>query len=538
MKKLLFIIALFACATAFSQTSPSNQLQAPKAMKQCLDSVIVNNIDNSYYNTQKFLFTYDSKGNVLTLISYLKMSNIIWVLNEKQENKYNDNGNRIERIAYVWDVDEETWNKERKDSSNYDGYGNKILNTIYVWDTDKKDWIEDSYNKLEYDHNKNIILDENHVWNADKKDWEKSSKWEYGFDLNGFISKRAFYWAANNVWIPSGPTFYENDNFGNILQSINYSWNGDTIVENNKEIHEYTFFEGSNKIKQKYHEYHNWNAEENDWVISSKDKTEYDKHGNEILSENSFWDYDIDDWGVSKNKFDFTYDLNDNYTKKIAYFWDCDSNKWFEMYKEENDYTYSGTGKITRWILEWYSWEDKVWVISSKTKSDIEYDDNGNEIMKEDYYWDFDKKDWVGSDKNNFLFDLSYAISDLVFYDEGIPQTSFLEKANMLLEEKHYNWNEGWKTRTEITYYWSAKDINAIHEIAKSDFSINIFPNPVSNILNIETKNNDIIPEVKIYSIHGALLLHTKGNKIDISALTNGIYIAIINGECKKIVKN
>jgi hypothetical protein len=66
--------------------------------------------------------------------------------------------------------------------------------------------------------------------------------------------------------------------------------------------------------------------------------------------------------------------------------------------------------------------------------------------------------------------------------------------------------------------------------------SINLYPNPVSDILHIETKNLNEI-EVKIFSIQGELLIHTKGCNIDISSLSNGIYIANVNGVCRKVVK-
>ena len=67
--------------------------------------------------------------------------------------------------------------------------------------------------------------------------------------------------------------------------------------------------------------------------------------------------------------------------------------------------------------------------------------------------------------------------------------------------------------------------------------NLNLFPNPVSNILHIETGNNNPIPEVKIYSIQGVLLIQTKGNQVDISMLARGIYMAEVEGVCKKVVK-
>jgi len=76
----------------------------------------------------------------------------------------------------------------------------------------------------------------------------------------------------------------------------------------------------------------------------------------------------------------------------------------------------------------------------------------------------------------------------------------------------------------------------SVKEIAPK-VAVKLYPNPTSWVLNIETGNNDMFPEVKIYSIQGALLVNTKGNRIDISALPNGVYIANVNGQTLKVVK-
>jgi len=67
--------------------------------------------------------------------------------------------------------------------------------------------------------------------------------------------------------------------------------------------------------------------------------------------------------------------------------------------------------------------------------------------------------------------------------------------------------------------------------------NLTAYPNPVSNILHIETQDNCTIPEVHIYSIQGVLLIHEIGNRIDVSSLPCGIFIAKVNGVCLKIVK-
>lgn len=58
-------------------------------------------------------------------------------------------------------------------------------------------------------------------------------------------------------------------------------------------------------------------------------------------------------------------------------------------------------------------------------------------------------------------------------------------------------------------------------EQVKSSLQINIYPNPVSNIIHIETKEME---GIKLYDLLGNEILSTKENEIDMSNLTNGVY--------------
>ena len=61
----------------------------------------------------------------------------------------------------------------------------------------------------------------------------------------------------------------------------------------------------------------------------------------------------------------------------------------------------------------------------------------------------------------------------------------------------------------------------------KNHVETTLFPNPVSNELNIDSKDN--IKEVTVFNLTGQQLFSKKGNsktsKIDVSNLKSGIYI-------------
>jgi len=71
-----------------------------------------------------------------------------------------------------------------------------------------------------------------------------------------------------------------------------------------------------------------------------------------------------------------------------------------------------------------------------------------------------------------------------------------------------------------------------------SEENFNIYPNPVAEKLFISSENN-LIKEIKIYSILGTLVLKQEKNSelIDVSSLTNGVYFIEIYSPNGKSVK-
>lgn len=57
-----------------------------------------------------------------------------------------------------------------------------------------------------------------------------------------------------------------------------------------------------------------------------------------------------------------------------------------------------------------------------------------------------------------------------------------------------------------------------------------VFPNPVGDILNVETQNHHI-KSIKIFSTYGELLLESSQNQIPISGLTSGLYLIQLETE-------
>lgn len=63
---------------------------------------------------------------------------------------------------------------------------------------------------------------------------------------------------------------------------------------------------------------------------------------------------------------------------------------------------------------------------------------------------------------------------------------------------------------------------------------IRIYPNPVQNILYIESTT---MPEYKIFDIDGRCLLQGENSSIDVSILKTGTYLLLLNNQTFKFIK-
>ncbi|MBK5213133.1 MAG: T9SS type A sorting domain-containing protein [Flavobacteriaceae bacterium] len=81
-------------------------------------------------------------------------------------------------------------------------------------------------------------------------------------------------------------------------------------------------------------------------------------------------------------------------------------------------------------------------------------------------------------------------------------------------------------------------------EDESSEDEILVYPNPSNDFIKVESKKNNVLEAIEIYSITGALIKETKKTKepIDVSALSNGMYFIKIYCEgkyiSKKLIKN
>ncbi len=86
---------------------------------------------------------------------------------------------------------------------------------------------------------------------------------------------------------------------------------------------------------------------------------------------------------------------------------------------------------------------------------------------------------------------------------------------------------------------WKASNVNAIENYKSEEVNFNIYPNPVSEVINMEIKTK--ITELRICNLIGEELMRistpNSGTlQIDISNLTNGIYFLFADNHKQKII--
>ncbi|MGK6341627.1 T9SS type A sorting domain-containing protein [Chryseobacterium sp. DT-3] len=139
----------------------------------------------------------------------------------------------------------------------------------------------------------------------------------------------------------------------------------------------------------------------------------------------------------------------------------------------------------------------------------------------------------------------------LSFYIGGYPSSTqyhyLLSVSGKVLNDNEYylqrkiSFQSSSNTKMNMFNKFIRKNsVLAVEDYEKNNFQI--YPNPVSDILNIEFASNEKIQEINIYSTDGKLALTGNESKINLQTLLPGNYIAKIktskNEYTKKIIKN
>ena len=382
---------------------------------------------------------------------------------------------------------------ETEITQNWDNASSQMLND---W---KTTYTYDDYGKMT-----NYIVNN---WNDSQ--WKNEAKTEFNYDSDRhLIQTKDYYWSDTQQWIANQKIEYTYDSNGNLSQEIHYNWNLHNWEQYNKG--EYIYDTDERRIKDIYY---SWDS--GHWIISMEIEYNYnnDKLIQKVLLIN-FWD---------NYKMDYSYDTIGNLTQTISY---VSSNPWAIMGKTE--YTYDEYGNPSQSI--YYGWNETLsqWYNSEK----VEYSYN-NSCSSSDlvlpYFYDNEEYSIVYLHQmlpqNMFYIGLDVKIRDMFF-------------RHMMTNSLEYDWNSDlstWELTQTYDYSYSESEILSISNVTPEQ--IKIYPNPVTEYLNIQLTNELRLESIKLFNALGQLIKDSSKSSIDVSNLNKGLYYARIETNKGKATK-
>jgi hypothetical protein len=308
-------------------------------------------IGNSWVGDNKTVMTYDNQGRELSYI-YYEWDGSDWEPIEKEEDDYPfDYAN----FAYMWqdycnvhsyEWDGNDWKLiyEFKFTLDAQGYPTSFE------DIDCGYYERKIMGIIHYDANRNITSVVISEYNFDDDLYYLTDSTAYfDFDSHHNPAYYIYYEWNGNGYTPLRKYEQTWDTYGNTTLFINYGWTGSTWIENYK--HEYAF---DARGYQLLHAGYYWSG--SDWIEESKRVTDYDVNGNEIL-------FEYYENGVGQNKYIFQYDANSNPLHHSYYSWV--NNAWLKYSEQNYEYDIAGAQIYNDYLTDYDP--DSVWDYGNKS---------------------------------------------------------------------------------------------------------------------------------------------------------------------------
>jgi YD repeat-containing protein len=434
----------------------------------------------------------------------------------------------------------------------------------FGWEPILTEWIPDSKMMFNYDSKGNSFQNIDMKLNKTTNQWVNGFKNEYKFDEDGnLIEQIDFKWdKSKNIWIGSSREEYKYDSKGNNVQACNYyrhdnKWKGLLKIIN--------FYNSDGKIlKANSFE---WNEQINTWSDEFyTEEYKYDSIGN-LIEE-------IRPSGVITLKFEYTYDDYGYRLQKITYRRDVNNNQWKKNLK--NEYIYDSNYNIIKDIYYQWNESDDQW---EKNRIDnFIFDDNDNLLEQSGIFYSQLENKWLPiiekvlnsyDTKGNLTRTISFRrkgrteelvpiYKDEFEFDDKLYITDFIlpyifldflkgNFINQIVEGTSYSWEEStsfWLPSEKVKVYYSERNMTFLNE--RPEMLFNIYPNPATEYINIENRQNFSDTNISLISITGELITKRIMNEkvtISVSDIPAGLYLLKIdsndgNTQTKKIIIN
>ena len=284
-------------------------------------------------NSQRFTYTYDNNGNLLTELEEYWKDNA-WVNYWRLSYTYGNSGNLVTELVELWTIN--SWGNDMRQTYTYDNSGNLLIHLYELWSNNT--WMNSHRNTYNYDNNGNLLTHLEEVW-------------------------------MSNAWVNSWRYIYTNDNSGNILIKLDERWTNNQWVNSGRTA--YSYDNNSNMLTLLIEQWIN-----NAWVNSQRATYTYDNSGNRLTWFNEKW---TDTAWVNSGRAAYTYDNSGNKMTVFGEYWN--NNAWVNSWRFTYSYDYNGN-QLTYLYEQWWN---NAWVNYKRYTST--YDNNGNAIKGEYFNW-------------------------------------------------------------------------------------------------------------------------------------------------------
>jgi hypothetical protein len=353
------------------------------------------------------------------------------------------------------------------------------------------------------------IFDSIYYWNWDTL----TDEWRIdpcGRDIN-FVYNTSNYLTSyihqtvnGNGWVNSLQYFYTYDAFNNITCKLRQYWNGTAWGDNYKYTYDY---DAGNNLTSEIMQY--WNG--TTWVNTSQTTYTYDTSNN--MTGELYQSWNGSAWDNYYN-YTYTYDTYYNMTSMLWQYWN--GTAWINI--SQYTYTYDGNNIPASFLGQ--QWNGTGW--DNSWQGTYTFNAGNNLISEIGQQWSGTA--WV----NDYLEKYTYNVN------------------NFEISDAYKEWNNtGTTIETGDSTYYYFQTIVGINTFPAKQSGINIYPNPTTFILTIET--TPALPvgrqksEIEILSTEGLLIKRIVANEnpatIDISGFPRGMYFVKIKTDASIAAK-
>ncbi len=380
----------------------------------------------------------------------------------------------------------------------FDTEGNRVVVNIFYWDTEKEKWRINDENYYLFDENKQLKQVEFQEYFLPTYRWYTRIDYEYE---NGMLKTESRYDKVDEI------------EFWDEIEQIEYIYNADNSL---------------NTINSK-----EWDLFENDWVTNAYRTFDYDSIGN-LVTETGF-DYNAYDM-IATRKFEiqYQYDENNNLSEIVKYAPGENEEVFEEQWMQVN--TYNEYAELTGELFFIWDFDLKIWNNAEKNLYVTEA--QGSTLFEESkHLWNEKNLEWVASSKTDYISEYNYFLDDIQNWDflqVYVPAYSF---NNVVCDRIEFaSWeNDEWLVLSANDYYFSEDTVVGIDD--SEDLVISVYPNPVTNLLNIKTGNlSESVCTIR--DLNGRVLTQTyfqNSTQINVSGFTSGIYLIELTSDNERI---